>query len=141
MPLSTAIAVNLSITKRLGTGSLTDETIISGYEGMKYSAELKDIENYTVDEDTKMITGISAGTTPQAFKENIIVGDSYSVVVDAHSTTGKVYTGGKLKIMQGSTVIATYTIVVTGDPSGDGIIDPVDLLRIRQHLLGTKIIN
>ena len=99
------------------------------------------IEKYTVDEDTKRITGISAGTTPQAFKENIIVGDSYSVVVDAHSTTGKVYTGGKLKIMQGSTVIATYTIVVTGDPSGDGLINSTDLLRIRQHLLGTRILT
>ena len=98
------------------------------------------IENYTVDEDAKMITGISAGTTPQAFKENIIVGDSYSVVVDAHPTTGKVYTGGKLKIMQGSTVIATYTIVVTGDPSGDGLVNSADLLKIVKHLKETDFL-
>ena len=43
-------------------------------------------------------------------------------------------TGSTVKYKDGT----TFTIVIYGDMSGDGVINSADLLKLRQHLLGTN---
>jgi hypothetical protein len=40
-----------------------------------------------------------------------------------------------VKIMDGDTVKATYTIIVTGDTNGDGNITITDMIAIKAHVL------
>ena len=41
-----------------------------------------------------------------------------------------------VKWMSGSTVKATYTLIVTGDTNGDGQITVTDMIAIKAHILG-----
>ena len=99
-----------------------------------------EIKKYPVDETNKYINKIIVGTDLETFKANITLGSGYSVLVDTKTVNGKkvLYTGGKTKIMKGTTVVKEYTNIVIGDTNGDGKTDSADLLRIRQHLLGIK---
>ena len=45
-------------------------------------------------------------------------------------------TGMKVKIMDGDTVKAEYTVIVTGDTNGDGDISVTDLIAIKSYILG-----
>ena len=40
-----------------------------------------------------------------------------------------------VKIMDGNTVKASYTVVVTGDTNGDGSISVTDMISIKAHIL------
>ena len=63
-----------------------------------------------------------------------------SIIVDKNGNeiTGNtlVGTGAKIKIDG----VEKYTIVKLGDTTGDGFVDAIDLLRIRNHLIGKDIL-
>ena len=101
------------------------------------------IKDYYVDETNHYISKIMAGTSGEDFKKKIEHSERYSVEVDTKNIDGKevMYTGGKTRIYQGGNVYVTYTNIVIGDVNGDGAINSADLLRIRQHLLGSKYLR
>ena len=101
------------------------------------------IKNYTVDEANNYISNIKINTTLESFKNNINLETGYSVEVDYKTINSKkvLYTGGKTKILVNGTLNRTFTNIVKGDTNGTGQINSGDLLRIRQHLLGTKILQ
>jgi hypothetical protein len=47
-------------------------------------------------------------------------------------STGYMYTG-----MQ----VENYIIIVLGDPTGDGIVTPLDYIMVKNHIMGTDLIN
>lgn len=101
------------------------------------------INNYDVDETNKYINKIMINTEVNSFTPNIILGYGYGVDVDTKTINNKqlLYTGGKTRITKGLNVYREYTNIVVGDINGDAAINSADLLKIRQHLLGTNILT
>lgn len=101
------------------------------------------INNYDVDETNKYINKIMVNTEVNSFTPNIILGYGYGVDVDTKTINNKqlLYTGGKTRITKGLNVYREYTNIVVGDINGDAAINSADLLKIRQHLLGTNILT
>lgn len=101
------------------------------------------INDYAVDEINKYISKIIVNTEDASFKEHIDLNTGYSVDVETKVINDKkvLYTGGKTKILKNAEVYFEYTNAVVGDINGDGAINSADLLKIRQHLLGTNILT
>lgn len=101
------------------------------------------INKYDKDEANKYISKIIVNTEVNSFISNIILGYGYKIDVDTKTINNKqvLYTGGKTKITYGLDLYREYTNIVIGDIKGDGVINSADLLKIRQHLLGTNILK
>lgn len=101
------------------------------------------ISNYEVDKINNYISKIMVNTEYDTFKSNITLGSGYTVNIDYKEINNKkiLYTGGKTRIMHNTDLYKELTNVVIGDINGDGKINSADLLKIRQHLLGTNVLN
>ena len=101
------------------------------------------INNYEVDKINNYISKIMVNTEYDTFKSNITLGSGYTVNIDYKEINNKkiLYTGGKTRIMHNTDLYKEFTNVVIGDINGDGKINSADLLKIRQHLLGTNVLN
>lgn len=60
---------------------------------------------------------------------------------DTPVTTGLVGSGFKVKVTSGGSLFAEYTAILYGDVDGDGTIGAIDLLKIKKHLLGMKVLS
>ena len=83
------------------------------------------------------ISKIGIGTTAGTLLGNLVEG-SYAKVYQENQEVAKsalIGTGMTVKIMDGNTVKATATIVVTGDTNGDGKLSITDMLATKAHLL------
>ena len=56
-------------------------------------------------------------------------------------TSNVIYTGSVTKIYKGNVLQDQFVNIVRGDVFGDGIIDSLDLLRIRHHLIGRNTLE
>ena len=132
-------------TKADGTGtSYTDEQLIKLTSNLTLYAQWKEnnicvIKDYDVDEEKHYITDITVNTEVDTILEKIVLGTGYTADIDYKLVNNKklLYTGGKTKIMHGTEVYKEYINVVMGDINGDASINSADLLRVRQHLLGS----
>lgn len=98
--------------------------------------------NYKID---GVITGVNPSTDINLFKSNISV-LSGSLKVTANNgeekTVGNIATGDVIIVYDADgKEYLTSTVVIHGDVNGDGIIDIVDLARIKMKLLGVSEIN
>ena len=97
---------------------------------------------YTVNGD--LITGITPGTTAETFIQALGASSDYTVTV--YEADGKtvnfenVGTGNIVKIYAG-TKSYTYTVLLYGDVSGDGIINALDLLKVQKHIIGSNSLS
>ena len=92
-------------------------------------------KKYTVGSNT--VSKITAGTTVSTLLSGINEG-AYCAVYKGNtklSAKDVVGTGMLVKIMDGNTVKATYTIIVTGDTNGDGAISVTDMIAVKAHIL------
>ncbi len=97
------------------------------------------INNYHVDYTNNYISKVIVNTTVDKFKNNIILGSGYSIDIEYREINNNriIYTGSKTQIYKGDKIYKEFTNVVIGDINGDGMINSADLLRVRQHLLGS----
>ena len=108
---------NQSISKKIiiknNKITLREKVISSGYK----------IEN-------KFVYGFNLNETVNSIKSKL--GNDVEII----TSTKIISTGTKFKYKD-----ELYTAVMFGDISGDGLINSADLLKIRQHLLGTSVLS
>lgn len=101
-------------------------TIITG-------SKLKSLSDYiygfTVGSDVATVKGIIEGV---AGNNTVVIYDSS----DNEISSGLIATGQKIKISN-KTTSQTFTVVVKGDTSGDGVINALDLLQVQKNILDT----
>lgn len=94
-------------------------------------------ETYTIGED-KMITGLTGQpVTAEALLAGLTVNGGSAVITAADGVTAvtNVGTGTLVKVYDEQGVPSdVYTVVIYGDVSGDGKIDALDLMTVRQYL-------
>ena len=141
-------------TKKDGTGtsykdeesvinlSKTENDVVKLYAQWQEDFSYK-INDYEHDEENKYISSVNVGTTLDEFVSHIKLNSNYTVKVDTKDVDDKkiIYTGGKTKIYKDDELYAEYTNVVIGDVNGDGKINSADLLRVRQYLLGSAVLD
>ena len=52
-----------------------------------------------------------------------------------------IYTGSVVKVLYNGNVVDTYTNIIRGDINGDGQLSPLDYVKVKNHIMGTKLIN
>ncbi len=93
--------------------------------------------SYTVNQSSTNISKISAGTTAGTLinglneKKYVVIKNGSKTVASTETLT----TGMTANIMNGSTVVKTYYIIVTGDTNGDGKINITDMIAIKANIL------
>ena len=101
-------------------------TIITG-------SKLKSLSDYiygfTVGSDVATVKGIIEGV---AGNNTVVIYDSS----DNEISSGLIATGQKIKISN-KTTSQTFTVVLKGDTSGDGVINALDLLQVQKNILDT----
>ncbi len=86
--------------------------------------------DYTLDTASDVIVNIAAGTSANTLLENVYLKEGRVKILahDGTTATGKLASGYKLVTYYGNEVKEEYTLIVTGDVNGDGIVNVKDLL-------------
>lgn len=102
-------------------------------------------KTYSVNNTSSFISKVAAGTTVSTLTSGINEKNYIKVTKDgkAMAATDTVSTGCVVSIMNGTSVVKSYTVIVTGDiniknTSADGKISITDLLAVRDELLSGK---
>ena len=98
--------------------------------------------SYKVDDG--VVSGVTEGTTVDAFKSNFTLSEGQTVKVydkdGNEKSSGVISTSDVVKVSTGSSSVSSFTVSTLGDVNGDGNITIADLVGVRKHLLGlTKL--
>lgn len=99
------------------------------------------VTGINIDEQGKLITGISEATSPDKIKGAFSIKNGTIKVTDKNGTekSGTVGTGDKVRIYTNNgSLFAEYSIIIYGDINGDGAITVKDALMVRKHILGME---
>lgn len=97
-----------------------------------------DVIDYSVDENNRIISGITPPTTFATFKQKFSC-SGYTLEFLNHNgkvpTSGNVGTGAKVRLMKEGELFKEYTVLVYGDLTGEGNIKTNDTRALLKHLL------
>ena len=98
-------------------------------------------ENLIVDNDNKYIKQIKVGTTVSMLLNDVNLSNG-NVVIESKNGNEKngtdvIYTGDKVVVYYND-VKEEYVISVVGDVSGDGMVNSLDLILLRKHIVQYK---
>ena len=99
----------------------------------------------SVKHDDTYLFGFDIGTDANVLKNKLYTANDKAIVNIKNSNgddknSGALATGDTVTITSNSET-KTFTVIIYGDLTGDGIVNSADLLRMRQHLIGTKPLN
>ena len=123
----------------MGALSTTSDTTLTLYAQWRVPPEYT-INNYSVDEQNHLIDLITPWTTLEQYLENFDIRSNYTVEVNLDDKP-YIYTGSTTTIKQNGTVVATYTNVVRGDINGDSDISALDYVKVKNHIMGTHVME
>jgi hypothetical protein len=107
------------------------------------SIELALSSNYTLNTLKKLIKGVQTGTTVTELETNFE--NSALKVLDLEGnevkTVSKVGTGFRIQQITNGNVVDEIAVVITGDVSGDGIVNVMDMEAIQKNILSIAEIN
>lgn len=84
------------------------------------------------------ISGVPLGTDAAALVSGLGLTAGTATVYKSDGTTvhtGVVGTGNIVRITNGASTL-TYTVVIYGDVTGDGVVNALDLLKVQKHIIG-----
>ena len=138
------IAVTTAMVSGYNADKVGSQTVIVTYAGKSTSFKVtvqsrvpSSITSGTYSISGGFISKIGAGTTVSQLLNGINERAYCKVYKGSSEVTGGtlIGTGMTVKLLDGSTVKQTLTIVVTGDTNGDGNITITDMLAVKSHLL------
>lgn len=94
--------------------------------------------NFTV--DNGYLRGVYAGSTPAHINAGVDQNGSVNLYrgTTKLGDSEKLQTGDTVKLMNGSSVAQTLSLVITGDVNGDGKLNAADLLYTQMSVLGVR---
>ena len=124
-------------------------TFIGNYKGSttrKFNIIGNDITSTDIDinPNTGYISKITAGTTVKAFLAMLDEGATVKITdKDGKDVSNDALlgTGMKVSVMNGTTTAKGYTIIVSGDVTGDGVINVRDYALIKSHILEIRALT
>ena len=90
------------------------------------------------------MTKSEPGTSVAKFLENLAVTDGVAKLVDVDGkdkNSGVVATGDILRIYSGTTLHASYAVLIYGDVNGDGKVSSIDLRMVQKHILEVSVVE
>lgn len=94
-------------------------------------------DSWILDDETMRARGIPAGTSHAEVMEHYAKRHLEAQLTDKEGTQAEIAgTGSILRVNE-----KDYTVVITGDTSGDGIIDLVDSMQAVDHILGNTVLE
>ena len=95
---------------------------------------------YTVDSENGIISGIASGISLSEISGKIAVANGGYVKItdkDGNPKSDKCVTGDVVNIYNSANVkVSSYTVSVEGDVNGDGTVDILDIVKIKNDMLG-----
>ncbi len=127
-----------------GTGYADGQEVTLENDLVLYAQWIEDysyhINTYTEDQTSEYIMNIPANTSVSQYTSNFDLNDGYTMEMEykTYNSINIVYTGSKTRIYKNLALFRTLINIVKGDSNGDGLINSGDLLKVRQHLIGTN---
>lgn len=134
-------------TKADGTGTTyTDEQEISITEKLVLYAQWQEsysyiINEYSVDETTKIIKDIPINTSEEQFRNNIELNMGYALEIIKQKDKINIGTNTLIKIYKNEQLYKEFTAVVKGDITGDGLISLADMSKFYNYYQGNITVN
>lgn len=117
----------------------------SSSEALQVRTDISQIfsTKYDINQNTGIISKIDEITKVDEFIKNLTSSLDIKVFDKEMEVFGDriVGTGMMVKLFSGDSTFTEYVIVVKGDVTGNGKIEPTDYIRIRSHLLGTALLQ
>lgn len=132
------------------SSTIGTQTITITYQGkaITFTVTVKSktpstITSLTYNVNGNNISKITAGTTVSLLLDGINEGEYCKVYKgnEELSANDIIGTGMVVKIIDGNTVTAQYTVIVTGDTNGDGKVNITDMIAIKAHVLEKTLLS
>jgi hypothetical protein len=121
------------VNRKAATGT-TGTTTTPAATAFSYSVKI-----VSANESSKIITGVTEGTTVDTLKSYITVTGGSVSITDSNgkAKTGTLGTGDSVRLLDSKgSVQKTFSIVIYGDVNGDGAVTIKDAYLVRKHILG-----
>ena len=101
-------------------------------------------EQYLIDRDNRLLTGVALNTTVDEFKSSLNNEAGYIRVYDqegSEQTKGNVGTGMDIRLVVNESVKDELEIAIVGDVNGDGCTGVYEYTLVRLHMLGASRVS
>lgn len=99
---------------------------------------------YSIDTVNRYLKNVSGSTTCATVKSNFTASGTLRIEKangTALNNDDKVATGNMVKLYSGTTVLDSLTVIVSGDVTGDGLVNSRDIAMLQRHVTGNSLLT